>query len=177
VVSLPPARPGRYPPPSPIPQPSRTTLRTYREDVRRWLASDSGQAVAPYIGVPGEPPAINYDRSNVAAPFYVMAQSFVRFIVKRASIEFALWSIVAARMLAYVVSKRRCAPAAMNLLAPPLPADVTLGGAILDRLLIWRQSSSVYNHVKDELIHIRPSSQRPSTETPSVWLSPRAAKR
>ena len=61
--------------------------RGINRDVRRWLASDSGQAVVAYIGVPGEPPAINYDRSNVAAPFYVMAQSFVRFIVKRAGIE------------------------------------------------------------------------------------------
>lgn len=71
---------------------SQNGNRGINQDVRRWLASDSGQAVAPYIGVLGEPPAINYDRSNVAAPFYVMAQSFVRFIVKRASIEFALWS-------------------------------------------------------------------------------------
>ena len=66
---------------------SQTGNRGINQDARRWLASDSGQAVAPYIGVPGVPPAINYDRSNVAAPFYVMAQSFVRFIVKRTSIE------------------------------------------------------------------------------------------
>jgi hypothetical protein len=66
---------------------SQSGNRGINRDARRWLASDSGQAVAQYIGVPGEPPAINYDRSNVAAPFYVMAQSFVRFIVKRASIH------------------------------------------------------------------------------------------
>ena len=66
---------------------SQNGNRGINQDARRWLASYSGQAVAPYIGVPGVPPAINYDRSNVAAPFYVMAQSFVRFIVKRASIE------------------------------------------------------------------------------------------
>lgn len=66
---------------------SRNGNRGINQDARRWLASESGQAVAPYIGVPGEPPAINYDRSSVAAPFYVMAQSFVRFIVSRAGIE------------------------------------------------------------------------------------------
>ena len=43
--------------------------------------------VVPFIGVPGEPPDINYDRSNVAAPFYVMAQSLVKFIVERAKLE------------------------------------------------------------------------------------------
>jgi hypothetical protein len=66
---------------------SHSGNRGINQDARRWLASDSGQAVASYIGVPGEPPAINYDRSNVAAPFYVMAQSFVRFIVRHARIE------------------------------------------------------------------------------------------
>ncbi len=54
---------------------------------RRWLASDRGQAVVPFIGVQGEPPDINYDRSNVAAPFYVMAQSFVKFMFERATLE------------------------------------------------------------------------------------------
>jgi hypothetical protein len=57
------------------------------QDARRWLASESGQAVAPFIGVHGEPPDINYDRSNVAAPFYVMAQSLVKFIVARATLK------------------------------------------------------------------------------------------
>ena len=66
---------------------SQNGNRGINRDARRWLAAESGQAVAPYIGVPGEPPAINYDRSNVAAPFYVMAQSFVRFIVKRAGMD------------------------------------------------------------------------------------------
>jgi hypothetical protein len=57
------------------------------QDARRWLASDRGQVVLPFIGVPGEPPDINYDRSNVAAPFYVMAQSLVKFMVQRAKLE------------------------------------------------------------------------------------------
>jgi hypothetical protein len=56
------------------------------QDARRWLASSRGQVVLPFIGVPGEPPEINYDRSNVAAPFYVMAQSFVKFMAERATL-------------------------------------------------------------------------------------------
>jgi hypothetical protein len=62
---------------------SQNGNRGINQDVRRWLASDSGQAVAPYIGVPGEPPAINYDRSNVAAPF-LRHGSVVREIHRKA---------------------------------------------------------------------------------------------
>lgn len=57
------------------------------QDARRWLASPRGQAVLPFIGLHGEPPEINYDRSNVAAPFYVMAQSFVKFMLEKATLE------------------------------------------------------------------------------------------
>jgi hypothetical protein len=53
------------------------------QDARRWIASDRGQAVISFIGIHGEPPTIEYDRSNVAAPFYVMAQSFVKFLMER----------------------------------------------------------------------------------------------
>ncbi len=66
---------------------SRRGNRGIDQDARRWLASERGQAVVPFIGVPGEPPAINYDRSNVAAPFYVMAQSFVKFVMEHATME------------------------------------------------------------------------------------------
>ncbi len=66
---------------------ARRGNRGIDQDARRWLASDRGQVVVPFIGIPGEPPDINYDRSNVAAPFYVMAQSLVKFMVERASLE------------------------------------------------------------------------------------------
>lgn len=66
---------------------SRRGNRGIDVDARRWLASERGQAVVPFIGEHGEPPAINYDRSNVAAPFYVMAQSFVKFLAERATLE------------------------------------------------------------------------------------------
>ena len=41
----------------------------------------------PFVGRHGEPPAIQYDRSNVAAPFYVMSQSFVKYLVDKAGME------------------------------------------------------------------------------------------
>jgi len=43
--------------------------------------------VLPFVGKPGEPPEIAYDRSGVAAPFYVMSQSLIKFIVERIGIE------------------------------------------------------------------------------------------
>jgi hypothetical protein len=56
-------------------------------DALRWLANDRGQAVLPFIGKPEEPSQINEDRSNVAAPFYVMAQSLVKYIVENTDIK------------------------------------------------------------------------------------------
>jgi hypothetical protein len=56
-------------------------------DARRWLNGERGQAVLPYIGKHGEPPTISYDRSNVAAPFYVMSQSFVKYLAEKAGME------------------------------------------------------------------------------------------
>ena len=56
-------------------------------DTVRWLAREKGQAVLPFVGKHGEPPEIAYDRSGVAAPFYVMSQSLIKFIVERAGME------------------------------------------------------------------------------------------
>jgi hypothetical protein len=56
-------------------------------DTARWLAREKGQAVLPFVGKHGEPPEIAYDRSGVAAPFYVMSQSLIKFIVDRVGIE------------------------------------------------------------------------------------------
>ncbi len=64
---------------------TRRGNRGINQDARRWLASERGQAVVPFLGIHGEPPSIEWDRSNVAAPFYVMAQSFVKFLVEQAT--------------------------------------------------------------------------------------------
>ena len=65
---------------------TRRGNRGINQDARRWLASERGQAVVPFLGTHGEPPSIDWDRSNVAAPFYVMAQSFVKFLVEQATL-------------------------------------------------------------------------------------------
>jgi hypothetical protein len=66
---------------------SRRGNRGIDREAARWLANDRGQAVLPFLGRHGEPPEIAYDRSNVAAPFYVMAQSLVKFMVEQAGID------------------------------------------------------------------------------------------
>jgi hypothetical protein len=66
---------------------TRRGNRGIDRDAMRWLNGERGQAVLPFIGRHGEPPAIQYDRSNVAAPFYVMSQSFVKYLVDKAGME------------------------------------------------------------------------------------------
>jgi len=66
---------------------ARRGNRGIDRDAVRWLNGERGQAVLPFIGRPGEPPAISYDRSNVAAPFYVMSQSFVKYLADKAGME------------------------------------------------------------------------------------------
>jgi hypothetical protein len=56
-------------------------------DALRWLSNERGAAVLPFIGRPEEPPQIDEDRNNVAAPFYVMAQSLVKHIVENSDIK------------------------------------------------------------------------------------------
>ena len=47
-----------------------------------WKATPEGVAVLPFVGRYAEPPYLEQDRSNVAAPFYVMSQSFVKYLVE-----------------------------------------------------------------------------------------------
>jgi hypothetical protein len=51
-------------------------------DAAHWAASRGGKHVLPFIGKNGEPPALRSDRENVAAPFYVLSHSFVKFIAQ-----------------------------------------------------------------------------------------------
>jgi len=56
-------------------------------EAAHWLAENRGQAVLPFIGKYEEPPHIAYDRSNVAAPYYIFSQSLIKYIVERAGVE------------------------------------------------------------------------------------------
>ncbi len=48
-----------------------------------WLARAEGQRIEPFIGRAGVPPGLFTDRRGVAAPFYVCAQSYVKFLGER----------------------------------------------------------------------------------------------
>jgi len=52
-------------------------------EAARWLARGPGREVLPYVGVPGEPPEVLSERRRVAAPFYVLSQSFAKFLIER----------------------------------------------------------------------------------------------
>jgi hypothetical protein len=54
---------------------------------RRTLESSAGQAVLPYIGGKGEPPNLFENREQVAQPLYVLAHSFVKFMVEAVGLD------------------------------------------------------------------------------------------
>ena len=62
---------------------SRTGNRGVDGEAARWLTREPGQSVLPYVGAPGEPPDMRAERRRVAAPFYVLSQSFSKFLVQR----------------------------------------------------------------------------------------------
>jgi hypothetical protein len=62
---------------------SRSGNRGVDTEAARWLTREPGQAVLPYVGAPGEPPEMESERRRVAAPFYVLSQSFAKFLVQR----------------------------------------------------------------------------------------------
>jgi hypothetical protein len=55
-------------------------------EASHWLAESRGQAVLPFIGKEEEPPHISYDRSNVAAPYYIFAQSLIKHVIEKAGV-------------------------------------------------------------------------------------------
>ena len=65
---------------------SKTGNRGVDGEAARWLGRDLGQSVLPFVGAPGEPPDIRSERRRVAAPFYVLSQSFAKFLVQRAGL-------------------------------------------------------------------------------------------
>ena len=59
---------------------------TIHEDARQWLAEPRGRAVLPYAGRRGMPRRILEDRQNVAAPFYALSHSLVKFLADHAGV-------------------------------------------------------------------------------------------
>jgi hypothetical protein len=62
---------------------SKTGNKGVDGEASRWLSRDLGQSVLPFVGAPGEPPDLVSERRRVAAPFYVLSQSFSKFLVQR----------------------------------------------------------------------------------------------
>jgi hypothetical protein len=56
---------------------------TLDAEAREWLHDARGKAVVPYVGSRGYPPSLLADRVNVAPPFYVLSESFVKFVAAR----------------------------------------------------------------------------------------------
>jgi hypothetical protein len=56
------------------------------QDAVRWLGNERGKAMLPYVGTALQEPDLT-DRRNAAAPFYVLAQSFVKFLVETTGLK------------------------------------------------------------------------------------------
>ncbi|MGI8742426.1 MAG: hypothetical protein ACR2NN_07605 [Bryobacteraceae bacterium] len=56
-------------------------------DAARYLTTSGGQAVLPFVLEGGEPPDIVTERRAVGAPFYVLSQSLVKYLVQHAGID------------------------------------------------------------------------------------------
>lgn len=71
-------------------EPDRLFVRgdksTVDEEARQWIRDSRGARILPFAGSHGVPDGFFADRPNVAAPFYVLGQSFVRYLVQLAGL-------------------------------------------------------------------------------------------
>jgi hypothetical protein len=54
---------------------------------RKYLETEQGRSVLPYVGAGGSPPDVWEERRQVAAPFYVLSHSFVKYLVENAGLD------------------------------------------------------------------------------------------
>jgi len=59
---------------------------TVDEEARQWIRDPRGARVLPFAGSSGVPDGFLADRANVAAPFYVLGQSFIKYLVQHAGL-------------------------------------------------------------------------------------------
>jgi hypothetical protein len=59
---------------------------TVDEEARKWIRDPRGATVLPFAGSFGIPEGLLADRANVAPPFYVLGQSFVKYLVQHAGL-------------------------------------------------------------------------------------------
>jgi hypothetical protein len=65
----------------------RTTVDA---EAREWMRDPRGAYVLPFVGLEGLPSGFLADRVNVAPPFYVLAQSFTKYLVEHASLRMVI---------------------------------------------------------------------------------------
>ncbi len=63
---------------------------TVDEEARQWIRDARGIRVLPFVGSHGFPEGLLADRPNVAAPFYVLGQSFATHLVRHAGLAAAV---------------------------------------------------------------------------------------
>jgi len=79
-------------------------------DAARWLADPRGQSVLRFAGTRGAPPRILADRINVAAPFYVLSHSLVKFLADQVGLP-SVVSLVRARNFSAALRRATGRPA------------------------------------------------------------------
>jgi hypothetical protein len=60
---------------------------TVDDEARQWIRDPRGATVLPFVGARGMPEGLLADRANVAAPFYALGQSFIRYLVQHAGLS------------------------------------------------------------------------------------------
>jgi hypothetical protein len=60
---------------------------TVDDEARQWIRDPRGAKVLPFVGARGMPEGLLADRANVAAPFYVLGQSFIKYLVQHAGLS------------------------------------------------------------------------------------------
>ena len=62
---------------------------TIDQEAKEWIADKRGASVLPYVGPHGIPENLVSDRANVAQPFYLLSQSFVKYMVEQVGMDAA----------------------------------------------------------------------------------------
>ena len=59
---------------------------TVDQEARQWMRDPRGTKVLPFVGSHGVPEGLIADRPNVAAPFYVLGQSLIKYLVQHSGL-------------------------------------------------------------------------------------------
>jgi hypothetical protein len=73
---------------------TRAGDRGIHRAAQRYLESEAGRDVLPWVGGHGEPPLMETDRNGVARPFYVLSQSLTKYVVDSAGLGAVVRGIV-----------------------------------------------------------------------------------